>query len=184
MTRERERLEEEREQALRDLLALEVQIRTGEIPVEAGQRLRTEYERAAADAMARLDGLEKPSTRTPSRLSVARTLAYVVTVLVAGLAAAVVLPGSVQPRPANGFVTGNEVTQSSTAAAPLPAGGDAEGTALWMRANVELFDRDDPAAALRTLERLQTRPDLLPDTRRDVEALIATARRELDRSGR
>lgn len=184
MTRERERLEQEREQALRDLLALEVQIRTGEIPDQAGQRLRTEYERAAADAMARLDGLDKPGTRTPSRVSIARTLAYVVTVLVAGVAAAIVLPQSVQPRPENGFVTGNEVTQTSTPAPPLPVGSDAAGTALWMRANVELFGRNDPDAALRTLEQLQARADLLPETRRDVEALIATARRELDRNGR
>ncbi|MFE6615917.1 hypothetical protein [Amycolatopsis sp. NPDC057786] len=184
MNREREHLEEEREQALRDLLALEVQIRTGEIPAAAGQRLRTEYERAAADAMTRLDGLDEPGPRAPSRLSVARTLAYVVTVLVAGIAAAVVLPGSVQPRPENGFVTGNEVTQTSAPTAPLPAGGDAAGTALWMRANVELFGRNDPAAALRTLEQLQARRGLLPETRRDIEAMIATARRELDRNGR
>ncbi|MEU0469613.1 hypothetical protein ABZ215_36915 [Amycolatopsis sp. NPDC006131] len=194
MSLERELAEEERDQAIRDLIALDEQIRAGEVPPGPAQLLRSEYERAAADALARLDSLPaQPSgSRRARRGARTRALAYLGTVLLAAVAALVILPDSVQQRPQNGFVTGNEVMQSTSgmpmpmpsAAPSLPADADAAATALWIQANVELFQRNDPEAALRTLDQLQQRPDLSASARQDVAALVDTARRELRKAGR
>ncbi|MFJ8819985.1 hypothetical protein [Amycolatopsis thermoflava] len=194
MSLERELAEEERDQAVRDLIALDEQIRAGEVPPGPAQLLRSEYERAAADALAQLDSLPaQPSgSRRARRGARTRALAYLGTVLLAAVAALVILPDSVQQRPQNGFVTGNEVMQSTSgmpmpmpsAAPSLPADADAAATALWIQANVELFQRNDPEAALRTLDQLQQRPDLSASARQDVAALVDTARRELRKAGR
>lgn len=176
---------EERDQALRDILALEAQVDAGEIPPDAARRLRAEYEQAAADAINRLDEPAKPvSRRRRAREARTRTIAYLGTLVAAGIAAVVVLPAAVQQRPQNGFVTGNEVMQSSAPAAPLPSGTGAADTALWMQANLQLFAQNNPAAALRTLDQLRQRPGLPAQTRQDVDAMIATARRELAKEGR
>ncbi|MEU0510956.1 MULTISPECIES: hypothetical protein [Amycolatopsis] len=196
MSREREQAEEEREQAVRDLVALDEQVRAGEIPPGPAQLLRSEYERAAIDAMARLDELRnRPQRSGPgSRGTRTRALAYLGTVLLAAVAALIVLPDSVQQRPQNGFVTGNEVMQTNSptpmpmpmpAATPsLPADADAAATALWIQANVELFQRNDPEAALRTLDQLRQRPGLSASAQQDIAALADTARRELGKAGR
>lgn len=188
MSRERELLEEEREQALRDLLALDEQVAAGEIPPDAAERLRAEYERTAADAMTRLDQERPTGPRKLDRRSRARTLAYLATVLVAGIAALVILPNAVQQRPQNGFVTGNEPMQSTSSmpmpTPSLPTDADAAATALWIQANVEMFQQNDPAAALHTLSQLQQRPGLSDSARQDIAALIATAQRELGKAGR
>lgn len=194
MSREREQAEEERDQAVRDLVALDEQVRAGEIPPGPAQLLRSEYERAAVDAMARLDRLRDrpPSSGRGNRGTRTRALAYLGTVLLAAIAALVILPDSVQQRPQNGFVTGNEVMQSTSAmpmpmpsATPsLPADADAAATALWIQANVELFQRNDPEAALRTLDQLRQRPGLSTSAQQDIAALADTARRELGKAGR
>lgn len=66
----RERLAEERDQAFQDIFDLEAQIDAGEIPPEAGERLRAEYEQAAAEAMKRV--LEADDAASCSRPAGAR----------------------------------------------------------------------------------------------------------------
>ncbi|SEP53539.1 hypothetical protein [Amycolatopsis saalfeldensis] len=177
---------EERDQALGDILALEAQVKAGEIPPEVGRRLRAEYEQTAASAIRRLEETARQPARRPrERGSRTRTAAYLVTVAVAGIAAAVVLPAAVQQRPQNGFITGNEVVPvPRSSAAPLPSGTGAAATALWMKANLQLFAQNDPAAALETLDQLRQQPGLPARTRQDVDTMIATARRELAKEGR
>jgi len=48
--------------------------------------------------------------------------------------------------------------------------------ALWFRANIELYGRSDPAAALAVLAELQQRDDLEPPVRAQVDDLVAAAR--------
>ena len=48
--------------------------------------------------------------------------------------------------------------------------------ALWFKANIALHGLSDPAAALTTLQLLQQRPDLAPEVRAQVEALMVEAR--------
>lgn len=181
MTVSREQLADERDQAFRDIIALEAQVDAGEVPPEAAARLRAEYEQTAAEAMKRL--LQADDTPAPRRSSWTRAAIYLATVVLAGVAAIIVLPGAVAQRPQNGFVTGNEMLPAATTPS-LPPGIGAAGTALWMQANVELFARNDPAAALRTLQQLRAQPGLSPQAQQDVDAMIGTARRELAKAGR
>lgn len=126
-------LEERRDLALRDLVDLDEQEAAGEIPAARARQLRQRYEADAARAFDRLDELDRvdrdpeagsdPAGRaraeTESRPTPAaggsvvggrRRIAGVA--LVGAVAAAVVLSvrGDLMPRPAGGFVTGNEVT--------------------------------------------------------------------------
>lgn len=144
MSSEREQLTERRDQALRDLVELDRQVEEGEIPTDVAAGLRARYEATAAAALADLDTTPEP-TRAPAapRRSRSRVLAYAATALGAVLAAAVLLPQSVGERPAGGFVTGNEVTQSP-GTRPLPtselaAAVDANPDAIGMR--LALADR-------------------------------------------
>lgn len=128
---DRERLAELRDQALRDLVELESQVRDGEVSPSIAAGLRARYEAAAARAMAALtapevgsDVVEAPSRRWSSR---GRLLAYGLTAAAAVLAAAL-LPGYVGVRPAGGAVTGNEVLQQARADAG--AAGAAPGADL------------------------------------------------------
>jgi tetratricopeptide (TPR) repeat protein len=113
------RRSEHRDQALRDILALEEQVRLGEIPPTAADILRRGYERAAAQA---LTGHARTAARGPAPRPrrAGRVIAYLLAAAVAVLAAAVVLPRYIAARPANGFVTGNEPMQSM-ASQPSPA---------------------------------------------------------------
>ncbi|MBJ7451803.1 MAG: hypothetical protein JHC71_06915, partial [Blastococcus sp.] len=54
MTVDRSRLEQERDQALRDLLDLDRQVYDGELPADVAAGLRQTYERTAATALALL----------------------------------------------------------------------------------------------------------------------------------
>lgn len=116
MNVERVRLEELRDQALRDLIELDRQVGDREIPPDAAAALRRRYEVTAARALTALDATA-PSTTTATRarprLSQARIVAYALTALAAVVAAAVLLPQFVLQRPAGGFVTGNEVAQAA-----------------------------------------------------------------------
>ncbi len=114
------RLHEHRDQALRDILALEQQVASGEIPVAAAQKLRRGYETSVAQALDDEMGAAtvRGAVQPPHRGGRGRVIAYLLAVSVAVLAAAVVLPRYLGARPANGFVTGNEPMQSLAAQSP------------------------------------------------------------------
>lgn len=114
MSVERELLEQERDQALADIIDLDRQVAEREIPQDTAETLRRRYEAAAARAIEALETRpqEEPSrpARAPRR-SRARLAAYVIAAAVAVFAAVVVLPQYVGQRPDGGFVTGNEAAQ-------------------------------------------------------------------------
>lgn len=114
----RARMEQQRDQALRDLLELEQQVRAGEVPPGPAAKLRRRYERAAAEALTLLDGTETVRSATPRRKFTWRAVVYGAGGLAALVALAVVLPPALQERPDGGFVTGNEVIQASPAPQP------------------------------------------------------------------
>lgn len=114
----RARIEQQRDQALRDLLELEQQVRAGEVPPGPAAKLRRRYERAAAEALTLLDGTETARSATPRRKFTWRAVVYGAGGLAALVALAVVLPPALQERPDGGFVTGNEVTQVSPTPQP------------------------------------------------------------------
>ncbi|MHB1235591.1 MAG: tetratricopeptide repeat protein [Microbacteriaceae bacterium] len=119
------KLEQRRDQALRDLVELTEQRRRGELSTDVEAGLRRSYEQEAAAAIAALDRLpmaEEPvetrrrlgnaGVRLPLRLH-PRQLLYALGAL-ALVVAAVIVPGYVLGRPAGGFVTGNEALQGSS----------------------------------------------------------------------
>lgn len=114
---ERTRLEQRRDQALRDLLELADQVRAGEVPGRAADELRRGYERSAAEAIALLDAGTTRAAAPPvgaDRRPTWRLPLYAAGALTAIVAVVVVLPPALQARPAGGFVTGNEIRQSPT----------------------------------------------------------------------
>ncbi len=118
---DRTRLEQERDQALRDLVDLEEQVIEGEVPGELAERLRQQYERRAAKALALLEAeadFPEPASPAQSRGTRARWAAYALAVAVALFAAVVLLPGYLGERPTGGAVTGNEALGST-----VPDGG-------------------------------------------------------------
>lgn len=138
MTDERERLEQERDQALRDLVDLERQVTAGEIPESVAAELHAEYSRVAASALARLEVPAAPS-RPPKRVtdrraSGVRWAAYGLALTVAALAAVVLLPGNLVERIAGGAVTGNE------ALGPVAPGGGTAPRDLSTVTNQEMED--------------------------------------------
>jgi tetratricopeptide (TPR) repeat protein len=113
---DRTRLEQERDQALRDLVDLDRQVTRGDIPGELAERLRQQYERRAADALALLETDADPAgPASPAALrgTRARWAAYAVAGAVALFATVVLLPGYLGERPAGGAVTGNEALGST-----------------------------------------------------------------------
>lgn len=126
-------LEEQRDQALRDLVDLDEQVAAGELRPAEAEPLRRRYERAAAEAITLLDrSLAAQEADVPPvpvrgwRAARVRTVTMTaVALIVALLAVALVLPGTVQQRPAGGFVSGNEALQTpqTSAAPPSPAPG-------------------------------------------------------------
>lgn len=214
MTAERMRLEELRDQALRDLVELDRQIADGEIPPDAAAGLRRRYEATAARTLAALDATaQAPSTGTPTRRrpSRARVVAYALTALAAVVAAAVLLPQYLAQRPVGGFVTGNEVSQGmrqdpGTAEARaqvgwllLKSGQPTEALrsveaalrvdptlldAQWFKANIELYGLNEPAAALATLDRIRGRTDVPASVLAQVDDLAAIARARLPENRR
>lgn len=109
MSTERERLEQHRDQILADIVELDHQVADGEIPEPHAQRLRTDYEAAAARALAALEQLptEQPRRRKATTGTIARRTVYAAAAVVAILAATVLLPRSLAPRPEGGTVSGN-----------------------------------------------------------------------------
>ncbi|MDX8143206.1 hypothetical protein SK854_13850 [Lentzea sp. BCCO 10_0061] len=109
MTEDVERIEERRDQALRDIVDLERQVEAGEIPPAAAQRLRDEYEAVAAAAIRQLESPVARRARRQGRRGPA--IAYVVAAVVALFVVVVLLPDQLGERPAGGAVSGNEVLQ-------------------------------------------------------------------------
>lgn len=164
---------------------------------------------AALDAPA-----QPATTVTRARPSRARIVAYALTALAAVLAAAVLLPRYAGQRSAGGFVTGNEVTQAQPGMSTgqseaqtraqlgwllLQAGQPGEALrsvdaaleadaslleARWAKANIQLYGRNDPAAALATLDRIRRRSDLPAPVAQQVDELAALARARLPGSQR
>jgi tetratricopeptide (TPR) repeat protein len=100
----RTRLEEQRDLALEDLLALERQVTEGEIDATDAELLRSRYEADAADAMRSLDALEERPERdgrSPGRIAMG-----IGAFVVAAVVVTVALVNAVEPRPEGGFVTG------------------------------------------------------------------------------
>lgn len=114
----RAQLEQQRDQALRDLLELGEQVRAGDLSPGTAAALRRRYERSAAEALALLDADPTGEVAAASRVVTWRTVVYGAGALAAVAALAVVLPPSLQERPEGGFVTGNEMLQQ---AAPSPS---------------------------------------------------------------
>lgn len=116
MTVDRSRLEQERDQALRDLLDLERQVGDGELPADVADDLRQTYERTAATALALLaaptpDRDAGPVTDRSSWRG--RWAAYALALAVALFAAIVLLPVYLGERQTGGAVTGNEALGSA-----------------------------------------------------------------------
>lgn len=108
-----DRAEERRDQALRDIVAVDEQLRLGEIPPIAVQLLRADYERRAAEALAIETRISPGPMPRARRTGHAHKLPYLVTALTALLITMLVLPRYVGLRPTNGFVTGNEPLRSN-----------------------------------------------------------------------
>ncbi|WP_017975682.1 tetratricopeptide repeat protein [Actinopolyspora halophila] len=109
MNTERERLEQHRDQVLRDIVELDQQVADGEIPEQDAQRLRRDYENSAARALAALERIptEQPRTRRAVKGTITRRAVYAVAGMAAVLAVGVLLPRSLAPRPEGGTVSGN-----------------------------------------------------------------------------
>lgn len=159
----RRRLAEDRDQALRDLLAVDEQERVGEIPAAAAEALRRRYEAAAAHALSALAEPDQPTRPTPSSRrhpSRVRRAAYLATALAAVLAAVVVLPRYLAPRPAGGFVTGNLPTPAASSPAPNAAPGRSSapaGTSAALAAlQAAVRARPEDAAARLALANVET----------------------------
>lgn len=136
MNPDRDRLEELRDLALRDLVDVDRQVAAGELSPEDADGLRREYEREAlaalnglqAETMSEPDGLAgSAATPVKSRTAVVtgRRALYAVGIGLAVLAAFVV-QGNLLDRPEGGLVTGNESMQSAPAPRDLSKVSDAQ----------------------------------------------------------
>lgn len=121
MTAQRQRLEDLRDQVLRDIVELDRQVDAGEIPDVAANRLRVDYETSAAeilDALESVDASAEQGGSSRPRPAIVRRMVYLAASLAVVLAVGAFLPQFVADRPENGFVSGNEVTQSQPAPGP------------------------------------------------------------------
>ena len=116
-TSRRLRLEQQRDQALRDLLELDQQVRAGEVSADSAEQLRRRYERSAAEALSLLEGDDASEMPARARGATWRTALYGAGAVGAVIALAVVLPPALQQRPEGGFVSGNEVFDAASAPA-------------------------------------------------------------------
>lgn len=116
-------MEQQRDQALRDLLELEQQVSAGDVPPGPAVALRRRYERTAAEALAVLDGDDDgvAADGEPPRRVTWRAAVYGAGALAAVVALVVVLPPALQERPEGGFVSGNEVMQVDPEPGPSPS---------------------------------------------------------------
>ncbi|WP_219418038.1 tetratricopeptide repeat protein [Pseudonocardia nigra] len=116
MTDRQVRLRQLADQAVRDIVELDVQVAAGEVTEDVAQPLRRHYENLAGRALEALDA-EMDADATDPSTSGSRSrhpLAWALAYALAGaalVAAVILLPASVVERPAGGFVTGNEAVQ-------------------------------------------------------------------------
>lgn len=110
--------------AVRDIAELDAQVVAGEITPARAESLRRRYEARAAAALAAAGDAPAPQPGTPHRAPRAWTLAYVLTGVVAMVAAVVVLPSAIIDRPEGGAVTGIEPLLPEEGA-PAPRDPDA-----------------------------------------------------------
>jgi tetratricopeptide (TPR) repeat protein len=124
VTTTRRHLEQQRDEALRDLIDLEQQVSDGEIADEDARQLREQYEVEAVGALRALQDSDpdsqpgthhSPADKTTAPHSgrywvTSRRLLYAMGLL-AAVATGVLVPQFVVDRPAGGYVTGNEVLQ-------------------------------------------------------------------------
>lgn len=144
MNPDRERLEELRDLALRDLIDVDRQVTRGELSAEDADGLRRQYKR---EALAALDGMQTvaagpeqilPAIQKPrAALLTGRRVLYAAGIVIAVLAAFLV-QGDLLDRPPGGFVSGNEVSQSPPTTADLTKVTDAELEAV-VNANPEVL---------------------------------------------
>lgn len=133
MNPDRDRLEELRDLALRDILDVDQQVEAGELSQEEANELRREYEHQALDALNRLRALSattEPASATDSDDSDDVTQAHSWRAVVTGrrvlyalgisltVSAAFLVQDSLLDRPAGGLVTGNEVLQPAPSSSP------------------------------------------------------------------
>ncbi len=111
MTGNRSALEQQRDRALDDLIAVRHQEAAGEIDPTTAAMLRTRYETEAAVA---LRALEAPPAAAPvPGRSRGRIAAAVAGFTVAAVLLVVAVINAVEPRPAGGFVTGGPQTPTT-----------------------------------------------------------------------
>lgn len=109
MTADRELLEQQRDQALRDLVDLDRQVAAGELPDHVAAELRSRYERTAAATLSRLsEASDQPAPATDRTSALSHWGAYALALVVAVFAAVVLLPTYLGERVAGGAVSGNE----------------------------------------------------------------------------
>jgi tetratricopeptide (TPR) repeat protein len=103
-------LEEQRDRALDDLIALRAQEAAGEIEPDTAAELRACYEADAAAALRHLEELPEtaPAGRSPRRIALALGGFAIVAVVVV-----IALVNAVEPRAAGGFVTGGPETPTT-----------------------------------------------------------------------
>ena len=105
MSEERAALEERKAQALRDLVEVERQLQAGEIDGPTAERLTQRYE---AEVVSTVEALSAPAAEKTRRRWSAGRLAATAVLVLGALAAIVALAArATEPRPDNGFVTGN-----------------------------------------------------------------------------
>ncbi|OZM76389.1 tetratricopeptide repeat protein [Pseudonocardia sp. MH-G8] len=124
MTAREVQLRQLADQAVRDIVDLDAQVAAGEITEVDARPLRRRYETTAGRALEALDALDALGTDAePPLMPRSRprgwSLAYLLAVVVALVAAVVLLPASLLERPAGGAVTGNEAVQGAAGAPPL-----------------------------------------------------------------
>lgn len=131
MNPDRERLEELRDLALRDLVDVDRQVAAGELSPDDADGLRRQYER---EALAALDGMQAavagPGTTSATEkpravLLTGRRVLYAAGIVLAALAVFLV-QRDLLDRPPGGLVSGNEMLQSPPATGDLSKVTDAQ----------------------------------------------------------
>lgn len=120
MSAGQDRLRQQIDQAVRDLVELDEQVTAGEITEVDATALRRRYEHSAAAALAALQGdrADASGTVTDRRRPGAWALVYSLVGVVAVVAALVLLPAALVERPVGGAATGNVGQPAGPAATP------------------------------------------------------------------
>lgn len=144
MNPDRERLQELRDLALRDLVDVDRQVAQGELSPEDADGLRRQYQREALAALqdmqtaaARHEHIARATEKPKSALLTGRRVLYAAGIVLAALAAFLV-QRDLLDRPPGGLVSGNEMLQSPPTTADLSKVTDAQLEAV-VEANPEVL---------------------------------------------